>query len=132
MIGALLAILMTTWPAGVATPPPLTPAETAFMRQVTESQDANRLTGDLPHAAGRRVAYYCSVETIVKPGVILGQCGPDQETVDVFVKMPTGKLKDDERLRVLGIVEPPAQWSDIMGHTVYYAIVRAVYVDPLK
>ncbi len=102
------------------------------MHGVHTAPDANAITGDLPHQAGRAVAYYCGVETIVKPGVIIGQCGPDQETVDVFVKLPTGKLKVDDRLRVLGVVETPAQWSDITGHTVYYAIVRAVYVDRLK
>jgi hypothetical protein len=133
VIPSLLAlIMMTAAPAAVASPPPFTPAEATFMRSVRTAPDANAITGDLPHQAGRAVAYYCGVETIVKPGVIIGQCGPDQETVDVFVKLPTGKLKVDDRLRVLGVVETPAQWSDITGHTVYYAIVRAVYVDRLK
>ncbi len=102
------------------------------MTRVHTASDANAITGDLPREAGKAVSYYCSVETVVQPGVIIGQCGPDQETVDVFVKLPTAHLKVDDRLRVLGVIEPPAAWADVTGHVVYYAFVRAVFVDRLK
>jgi hypothetical protein len=49
----------------------------------------------------------------------------------LFVKFPTEHLRMGERLRVLGVMEAPATWVDVTGHSVYYAFVRAVFVDPL-
>ena len=75
--------------------------------------------------AGTHVAYTCDVDVIVRPGVILGQCGSEAEPLDLFVELPTAKLHVGQRLRVLGIMDRPASWADISGHTVYYAFVKA-------
>ena len=67
----------------------------------------------------------------MRPGIILGQCGADAEPMDLFVKLPTQHVRMGERFRVLGIMEAPATWADVTGHTVYYAFLRAVFVDPI-
>jgi hypothetical protein len=51
--------------------------------------------------------------------------------MDLFVKLPTQHVRMGERFRVLGIMEAPATWADVTGHTVYYAFLRAVFVDPI-
>jgi hypothetical protein len=105
--------------------------EAAFLRGVDPHNTANVVTGDLVHFAGTHVAYACEVDRIVRAGLILGQCGSVQEPMDLFVHLPTGRLHLGERLRVLGVMEQPAMWTDVTGHTVYYAFLRAVFVDPL-
>jgi len=102
------------------------------MRTVNPRNTANRVTGDLPYYAGTHVAYTCTVDEIVQAGLILGQCGPEAEPVDLYVKLPTQQLRVGQRLRVLGILERPVPWTDIFGHTVYYAFVKAVFVDKLS
>ena len=103
-----------------------------FLRTVDPRNTANVVTGDLTTSVGTHVAYACDVDTIVRPGVILGQCGGVAEPMDLFIKMPTEHLRAGEHLRVFGILKRPASWSDITGHTVYYAFLRAVYVDRIK
>ena len=88
----------------------------------------NVVTGDLSTAVGKHVAYSCEVTSIVLPGVIIGQCG-DAEPAGLFIRMATAGVRVGDRLRVLGIVERPGSWSDVTGHTVYYAFLRAVFVD---
>ncbi len=103
--------------------------EAAFMRTVDRQKTAYVVTGDLVHYAGTHVAYTCEVDRIVQPGVILGDCGTEAEPMDLFVHIATGRLHAGERLKILGVMEPPATWTDISGHTVYYAFMKAVFVE---
>jgi len=105
--------------------------EARFLRAVDRQNSVSRVTGDLSSSAGSRVAFVCAVDGIVRRGIMLGQCGSDAEPTDLFVKLPTEHLRMGERLRVLGVMEAPATWVDVTGHPVYYAFVRAVFVDPL-
>jgi hypothetical protein len=107
------------------------PAEKALSRSVDRQNTASRVTADLSSYTGSRVAYVCAVDGIVRPGIILGQCGTDAEPMDFFVKLPTQHVRMGERFRVLGIMEAPATWADVTGHTIYYAFLRAVFVDPI-
>jgi hypothetical protein len=116
--------------AALASQPSLRAREAAFLQTVDRQKTAYVVTGDLVRYAGTHVAYTCEVDNIVRPGLILGQCGSEQEPMDLFVRVSTGKLHDGERLRILGVMERPAMWTDIMGHTVYYAFMRAIFVDP--
>jgi hypothetical protein len=117
--------------SAVAKPASRSIQEARFLRTVDRQRTANLVTGDLTYYAGSHVDYTCDVDVIVRSGVILGQCGSDAEPIDLFVKLPTAHLRVGDRLRVLGIMEPPATWADVMGHTVYYAFVRAIFVDQL-
>jgi hypothetical protein len=103
--------------------------EAAFMRTVDRMKTAYVVTGDLVRYAGTHVAYTCDVERIVQPGVMLGDCGTAAEPMDLFVHIATGRLHAGERLKILGVMEPPATWTDISGHTVYYAFMKAVFVE---
>ncbi len=116
-------------PAGKA--PTRSDQEARFLRAVDRQNSVGRVTGDLSSSVGSRVAFVCAVDGIVRRGIILGQCGPIAEPMDLFVKLPTEHLRMGERLRVLGVMETPATWVDVTGHPVYYAFVRAVFVDPL-
>jgi hypothetical protein len=129
VIAALAFALVSPWPAAADS---REAQEAAFMRSVNPQNTANVVTGDLSHNVGMHVAYVCEVETIVKPGVILGQCGPDFEPVDLFVRLSTAGLHTGDRLRILGIMDTPSSNTDISGHTAYYAFIRAVFVDHLK
>ncbi len=111
------------------TPRSLAVQEAAFMRTVDRAKTAYVVTGDLVHYAGTHVAYTCEVERIVQPGVILGDCGTEAEPMDLFVHVPTQRLHAGERLKILGVMEPPGTWTDISGHTVYYAFMKAVFVE---
>lgn len=102
------------------------------MRSVDPHKTANAVTGDLSAYAGTHVAYTCEVDQVIRDGVILGQCGPEEEPVDLFVHIATKHLHHGEKYRILGIIERPAEWTDIYGHTVYYAFLNAVFVDPVK
>lgn len=106
--------------------------EAAFLKTVNPLHTANVVTGDLVAYTGKHVAYACEVDRIVRAGVILGQCGSDAEPMDLFVELPTAGLRTGQRLRVLGILEHPASWTDLWGHTVYYAFLKAVFVDPAR
>jgi hypothetical protein len=105
--------------------------EARFLRGVDRQNSISRVTGDLSSSTGRRVAFVCEVDEIVGRGIILGQCGSDAEPADLFVRLPTEHVRQGERLRVLGVMETPATWADVTGHTVYYAFVRAIFVDAL-
>jgi hypothetical protein len=131
---ALLAVVLTFVlgaTARAATVAQRSDQEAAFLRTVNPRNTANVVTGDLAAYAGTHVAYTCVVDAIVRDGVILGQCGSEAEPMDLFVRVPTQRLRFGERLRILGVLERPASWADVTGHTVYYAFLRAVYVDHL-
>ena len=104
-------------------------AEAAFLRTVDRNNTANVVTGDLERYAGTHIAYDCNVDRVVEPGLILGECGSSAEPLDLFIHLPTAGLRERERLQILGIMERPAMWTDITGHTVYYAFIKAVFVD---
>jgi hypothetical protein len=106
--------------------------EAVFMHDVEADTDANATVGNLKGNAGKHVAFDCFVEEVIRNGVMIGQCGNPDEPIDVFVKLPTAGLHIDDHLRILGVMEQPAEWSDITGHPMYYAFMRAVYVDRVK
>jgi hypothetical protein len=113
-------------------PPSRAVQEARFLRSVDPQKSANLVTGDLSFYTGSHVDYECSVDTIVRPGTILGQCGSEAEPIDLFVRLPTAHLRVGERLRILGVMDAPASWTDVTGHTVYYAFLHAVFVDSLR
>jgi hypothetical protein len=119
-------------PAADVTPPSRAIQEAAFMKSVDPRQTANVVTGDLVAFAGKHVAYTCAVDGIVRAGVILGQCGSEAEPMDLFVELPTSQIHLGDRLRVLGVLERPVQWTDLWGHTVYYAFLKAHFVDRIR
>lgn len=90
------------------------------------------MTDDVPHHTGEHVAYTCSVDEIVRPAIVIGQCGPEDEPVDLYLELPAGMWRTGQVLRVLGIIDRPGSWSDVSGHTVYYPFIKAVFVDPLR
>ena len=103
--------------------------QAAFLRTVDRHDTANLVTGDLVRYAGTHVAYVCDVDNVVKTGLILGQCGSDAEPIDFFIHLPTAGLHKGERLQILGVLENPAMWTDVNGHTVYYAFIKALFVN---
>ena len=107
-----------------------TDAKRAFARTV-EPISAQAVTGNLRGDVGKHVRFTCAVVTIVDRGSIVGQCGETYEPVDLYVHLSTAGLKQGDRLRVLGEMEPPSMWVDITGHTWYTGFVRARYVDRL-
>jgi hypothetical protein len=92
--------------------------EAAFLRTVDRQRTASVVTGDLSFYAGTHVAYACDVDAVLRKGVVLGQCGPEEEPVDLFIEMPDARVKSGQRVRVLGILESPIPWTDVFGHTV--------------
>jgi hypothetical protein len=106
--------------------------EAAFMRSVRPNQTANDMTGNVLAHVGERVAYTCRVEEVTRPPVVVGQCGADSEPVDLYLKLPPGHWRVGDKIRVLGILDTPASWSDISGHTVYYPFVKAVFADRIR
>jgi hypothetical protein len=136
IIAIVSALVLTTFAArGAAqTAPAISPsrahAEALFMRTVDmATDDANATVGNLQKNAGKHVAFDCWVEQVVRDGVMIGQCGNPDEPIDVYVELPTAGLHIDDHLRVLGVMMPPAEWSDVTGHPMYYAFLRAVFVD---
>ncbi|HEY5350577.1 MAG TPA: hypothetical protein VIJ64_12615 [Candidatus Lustribacter sp.] len=134
---ALACMCAVSGPAPAAEAvPSLTPArraqEAPFMRLVKRNQTANDMTADVPAHTGEHVAYTCSIEEIERPTVVVGQCGSEEEPVDLYLELPPGTWRAGQRLRVLGIMDHPGSWSDASGHTIYYPFVRAVFVDPLR
>jgi hypothetical protein len=106
--------------------------EAAFMRLVKPNQTPNDMTADVLAHVGEHVAYSCEVAEMTRPGVLVADCGSEQEGVDLYVKMPTEHWRVGDKLRVYGVLDTPASWSDAGGHTVYYPFIRAVYVDRLR
>jgi hypothetical protein len=104
--------------------------EAIFARSINRENTADRVTGDLSAFAGAHVRYDCDVEDVVGPHTILGQCGADVEPVDLFINMPPMRLHKGDRWRILGTLLEPVPTTDIGGHTVFYAFVQAMFVDP--
>lgn len=128
MIGAALAVLLA-----VASPAPSrAAAEAEFLTHVKHNQTANALTADVPAHTGERVAFKCTIEEIDRPTVVVGQCGAEEEPVDLYLELPPGKWAVGQRVRVLGIMDRPGSWSDVSGHTIYYPFVKAIFVDRLR
>jgi hypothetical protein len=128
---ALLALLaVTVAPAAAASS--RAHEEALFMQSVNTNVDANATVGNLQGNAGKHVAFDCFVEEVIRNGVMIGQCGNPDEPIDVFVKLPTAHLHIDDHLRVLGVMEQPAVWADVTGHPIYYAFLRAVFVDRVR
>jgi hypothetical protein len=126
--------LALTWIATCAPPAgaqdrSLTAHEAAFLRTVDPHNTAYVVTGDLVRFTGTHVAYDCDIDNLVQKGLALADCGTEAEPMDLFVHLPTAGLHSGDRVRVLGIIERPAQWTDLMGHTVYYAFLKAIYVE---
>lgn len=106
-------------------------AERHFERSVARLS-ANEITANLPGNVGKHVAFDCEINAIVDAGSIVGQCGKDIEPVDLYVHLHTAGLRVGQRLRILGEMEPPAQWVDINGHSWFTGFVRARYVHHLN
>ena len=89
---ALLAVALVLALAGVAAASTtgvamgLTPErqaqEVAFMRSVKPNQTAEDMTSNVLAHTGEHVAYTCEISELTRPGVVVGQCGPDEEPVD--------------------------------------------------
>jgi hypothetical protein len=107
-------------------------AEATFMRSVKRHQTADDMTADVLAHTGEHVAYRCEIEEITRPGLAVGQCGALEEPVDLYIEMPPGTWRVGETLRVLGIMDAPASWSDVSGHTIYYPFVKAMFVDRIR
>jgi hypothetical protein len=60
--------------------------EAAFLRTVGRRNTANVVTADLQRFAGTHIAYVCDVDRIVKPGLILGECGSTAEPLDLVIR----------------------------------------------
>jgi hypothetical protein len=118
--------------APASTLPSRAQQESAFLKVVDAQSNADAVAGNLMGAVGKHVDYECWVEQVVREGIMIGQCGNPDEPIDVFVKLPTDHLKIGDHLRVLGVIEQPAVWADVTGHPVYYAFMRAVFVDRMK
>jgi hypothetical protein len=133
---ATLAVVAALALPAAAPGPVMTPArhaaETAFLRSVNRKQSADEMTDDVPRHTGEHVAYTCSIDEIVRPAVVVGQCGPEDEPVDLFLELPPGTWRTGQVVRVLGIIDRPGSWSDVSGHTVYYPFVKAVFVDRIR
>lgn len=102
------------------------------MRVVKRNQTAEDMTADVNAHTGEHVAYTCEIEELDRPTVAVGQCGPPEEPVDLYLELPPGTWRVGQRVRVLGIMDRPASWSDVSGHTIYYPFVKAVFVDRLR
>jgi hypothetical protein len=129
VFGLLVAALPNGSPASMT--PSRGAQEAAFMRSVKPNQTAEDMTSNVLAHTGERVAYVCQIEELTRPGVVVGQCGPAEEPVDVYLNLP-GTWRIGQRVRVLGILDTPASWSDVSGHTIYYPFVRAVFIDRVK
>jgi len=130
---ASILCLALVWAASCAPPAgaqerSLEAREADFLRTVDPHNTAYVVTGDLVRFAGTHVAYVCGIDSMVQRGLVLADCGTEAEPMDLFVHLPTAGLHVGERLRILGVIERPAQWTDLMGHTVYYAFMKALYV----
>ena len=119
-------LLLSTITASSAT----SPEERTFARSVT-SLTAADVTSNLRGVVGRRVAFVCSITSIVDSATAIGQCGKDIEPYDLYLHFATHGVKPGEKLRILGEMETPGVWVDVTGHPWYTAFVKARYVDRL-
>ena len=132
VLAVVAALALPAVAPGAAITPARHAAEAAFLRNVNRAQSADEMTDDVPSHTGEHVAYTCSVDEIVRPAVVVGQCGPDDEPVDLYLELPPGKWRVGQVLRVLGIIDRQGSWSDVSGHTVYYPFIKAVFVDRIR
>ncbi len=107
-------------------------AEAAFLRTVNPRLSANVVTSNLTYFAGTHVAYACEIQHVVQAGVALGDCGTSEEPVSLFIHLPTAHLREGQNVRVVGVMETPVSWTTVTGRTVYYAFLKALYVDRLR
>jgi len=96
---------------------------------VRADETANQITSNSDYYVGRHVAFDCTVDAIVRADTLVGQCGKEIEPIDLYIRMTTRGRTVGDRFHVLGVMLPPASWTDAMGHTVEYPIVRAVFLD---
>jgi hypothetical protein len=125
---ASVLCLALTWAASCAPPTgaqehSLAVREAAFLRTVDRHNTAYVVTGDLVRFTGTHVAYDCGIDSIVQKGLTLSDCGTEAEPMDLFVRMPTAGIPGARRHRA------PSPVDDLMGHTVYYAFLKALYVE---
>ena len=106
--------------------------EAAFMRTVKPNQTANDMTSNVLAHVGEHVAYTCEIEEVTRSPIVVGQCGADSEPVDLYLKLLPGTWRVGDRVRVLGVLDTPASWSNISGETIYYPFLKAVFVDRLR
>lgn len=112
---------------------PATPsgaAERAYLHTVT-TLTANDVTSNLRGVVGKRVSWNCEIVSVVDRATMIGQCGKDTEPVDIYVHMPTNGTRPGERFHIVGEMETPAMWVDVVGHPWYTAFVKARFFDRL-
>ncbi len=105
--------------------------EMAFARHIAVDRTANVVTGNVPYYTGMHVGYTCEVDDIITAAVLVGQCGRDEEPVDLYIEMPTPGWHLHDHFRLLGVIDRPGSWADVTGHTIYYPFIKAVFVDRL-
>jgi hypothetical protein len=124
---ALAAQLAHPGSAGASTPPE-SAAERAFARTAS-TMNAHEITGNLARYTGTHVNFHCTVTAIVDSETMIGQCGRDNEPVDLYVMTRTAGLRIGRKVRVLGEMLVPSQWTDVTGHTWYTPMVKADFLD---
>ena len=102
--------------------------EAAFLNGVDRNETANAMTGDVPYFTGSKIKLRFTVEAIVGPGVMVAQCGKRSNRSTSTCAPRTEHRHAGDVLRVLRVVDT-LFWTDLMGHTVYYPIVNARFVD---
>ncbi len=117
--------------AAVSAPSKPALTEAAFLHTVNPRLTANVVTSNLTFFAGTHVAYECEIQHVVQAGVAQGDCGTSEEPVSLFIHLPTGRLHEGDNVRVVGYMENPIPWTSVTGRTVYYAFVKALFVDRL-
>lgn len=115
---------------GVLAANPAPQAERAYLRTVT-SLTANDVTANLRGVVGKRVAFVCEIVSVVDRATMIGQCGKDEEPIDIYVHMPTAGARAGQKYRVIGEMETPAVWVDVVGHPWYTGFVKARFFDKL-
>jgi hypothetical protein len=133
---AIVAALALTASTAVAAPASLSSErraqEAAFMRTVKPNQTPNDMTENVIAHVGEHVAYSCEIEEVTRSPIVVGQCGAASEPVDLYLKLTPGTWRVGDKVRVLGVLDTPATWSNINGETVYYPFVKALFVDRLR
>ena len=125
---AVLVALGAATLAAAASPPPQSAAERTFARTAPPI-DAHEITGHLFKYTGTHVNFVCTVASIVHSDTMITQCGRANEPVDLYVIGATAGLHVGSKLRVLGEMMVPGQWTDVTGHTWLTPFVKAHFID---